>query len=451
MSELTFETQDEFNRAPIADNIIKLLQSDVSISPLLIEGGWGTGKTHFCKKLVQRFQSLDSHSVIYIDAYKADHANEPLLTLLAEILKLVPESERDSKINSILPALRFGAQTILKAGVSHILRQDAEELSKEVQGIISESANYAIDESVSALLKDHIKAESSLKELQNVLSGIAEEKPIVIFIDELDRCKPNFAINMLEVIKHTFNIKNVQFALVTNLMQLEASIKHSYGNGIESAKYLDKFISFRVKLPEKCNSNNHEIVWASCSHFKNQLNNSAVLADTFLRDPKSMNSTNSLFDRFIVQHKISLREVETLIRHIEALATITPTVLSKDLIFGYKMTRTISILISVFMPDVANKIVNGNSDAKDIAKIFGVNSVTSFDPNIMNYPKHYEAFTYFLGQGCFYNSDLYVPVDDASKAIFNKYASELYEYCEPSLDRRLKDVEDILSNMSLFS
>ncbi|MBJ6977682.1 P-loop NTPase fold protein, partial [Vibrio cholerae] len=76
---------------------------------------------------------------------------------------------------------------------------------------------------------DHVEAESSLQALQQALKSIAEQKPIVLFIDELDRCRPNFSVLMLETIKHTFDVEGVQFVLITNTNQLKASINHCYG------------------------------------------------------------------------------------------------------------------------------------------------------------------------------------------------------------------------------
>ena len=87
-SELTFENRDEFKRAAIADKVIKLLESDIDLSPMIIDGGWGTGKTEFCHKLIHRIKNRETHQTIYINAFLADHSDEPLLTILAEVLKL---------------------------------------------------------------------------------------------------------------------------------------------------------------------------------------------------------------------------------------------------------------------------------------------------------------------------------------------------------------------------
>ena len=145
----TFADRDEFNRKTIAENMIKLLQSEADVSPMMLDGSWGTGKTEFCLKTMELFGQKKSHQLIYIDAFKADHADEPLLTLLAEVLKLIPEGDSQKTfIKKIVPAARYGVKTLLKAGVGHVLRQD-----------FSDAANdFDKEKLVSAVLKKKTKS-----------------------------------------------------------------------------------------------------------------------------------------------------------------------------------------------------------------------------------------------------------------------------------------------------
>src|SRR5690554_6113678 len=84
--------RDEFHREQIADKVIRLLVSDIEISPMVIDGQWGTGKTEFCHKLINKFRDCHpNYRLLYVDAFQADHADNPLMTILAEVLKLLPE------------------------------------------------------------------------------------------------------------------------------------------------------------------------------------------------------------------------------------------------------------------------------------------------------------------------------------------------------------------------
>jgi len=257
ITELTFNERDEFSRKQIAEKAIALLTAEIDISPMVIDGGWGTGKTEFCHKLINLMKESDTHHVIYIDAFKADHANEPLMAILAEVIKVLPSNEaKQGFIKKALPAVRFGLKTAAKAGVSHLLRQDAADVANDFDKEIQKTADKAIDATVESLLKDHVKAEQNLKALQEALRDIAKEKPIVLFVDELDRCRPDFAVDMLEIMKHTFDVEDVNFVLVTNTQQLKASINHCYGSSVDAQRYLDKFLKFSFKLSEAHSQNN---------------------------------------------------------------------------------------------------------------------------------------------------------------------------------------------------
>ena len=94
--------------------------------------------------------------------------------------------------------------------------------------------------------------EAKIKHLKNSLSKIAssQDKPIVFFIDELDRCRPDFAVKLIERIKHFFDVPGFVFVLMVNWKQLEASVKGVYGESIEANTYLGKFVHFSLELPK---------------------------------------------------------------------------------------------------------------------------------------------------------------------------------------------------------
>ena len=76
--------------------------------------------------------------------------------------------------------------------------------------------------------------------------------PIFILIDELDRCRPDYAISLLEIVKHIFDIKNFVFIIATDTDQLQHSIKNVYGNDFSANDYLGRFFHrrFTLKSPE---------------------------------------------------------------------------------------------------------------------------------------------------------------------------------------------------------
>lgn len=369
------QVRDEFNRKPIAERIIKLLISDVDISPMIIDGDWGTGKSEFCHKLINKFRAEhDNVQILYIDAFQADHADNPLMTIIAEIMALIPdEPKRTGFLKKALPVIRYGTKAILKAGVSHVMKESADNIAEGLGKEIQEAANTAIDVTVTALLKDHEKAKENLKALQSLLEELAKDKPIIIFIDELDRCRPDFSVYMLEVIKHTFNVENVKFVLVTNTVQLRAAINHAYGATIDAGRYLDKFIKFTVKLPEKVlNQGYGKYKLASTEYFDQLVQKSTILRATQLNLNDRDYSTINLAHSLIEVNNLSLREVETFIRHLE-IANILGIKMDEKTSEGHALLYIIAVFIDCFKTNLSNDISRDKSDAADILNLVGLN------------------------------------------------------------------------------
>ena len=366
--DISFETRDEYNRKPIAENIIKLLKSDAVISPFVIDGSWGSGKTEFTYKLINLLkENLGDYKLIYIDAFKIDHADEPLVSLLASILELLPDDETSLRKKAI-PAIRFGIKTVLKAGVGWVLRQEATEMVDEFDTDIKKATDQAINASVDRLLKDHQKAFESIETLKQGLKEATSDTPIIIFIDELDRCRPDFAIRMLEKIKHIFEAPNLQFVLIANKDQLRSSIKHCYGESIDSQKYLDKFIRFSLSLPHSSMNDRSEYYHYPVKHYFDLIKKSTSL-EHYPR--KSINHSEFVHRLFQV-NQTSLREVETLVQHLEIFDTLSDHL--HRLQVGPLLLIILGIFIYCFKPEIRKEIEYNKFDAKKINALLGISS-----------------------------------------------------------------------------
>jgi hypothetical protein len=406
ITALTFDERDEFKRKSIAENIVSLLQADIDISPMVIDGSWGTGKTEFCHKLINLMNGNETHHLIYIDAFKADHADEPLMTVLAEVIKILPDHDsKQSFMKKALPAVRYGLKTIAKAGVSHLLRQDvadvADDFDKQIQG----AADKAIDATVESVLKDHIKADKNLKALQTALAEIAATKPIILFVDELDRCRPNFAVDMLEIIKHTFDVEGVSFVLITNTQQLKASVNHCYGHAVDAQRYLDKFIKFRFELSSLSDRHLNSPVLASKKHFFTLAQEKRCLPDDCLK--------NAVFGKaikHIIQcHSLSLREVETLILHIQIAQNLSNSerFIERQYV-GYTWLRLIGVMLVCFRPELLTELKKGNVDASLLGEFLGVEGIPTLGQGV-NRPEIFEVIMVIIAKDCNKNADKYTP------------------------------------------
>lgn len=319
---------------------------------MVIDGDWGTGKTEFCHKLMNKLR--DDHPkyrLLYIDAFQADHADNPLLTLLSGVISLLPEgNEKNALRNKAMPVIRFTAAAVGKAVVSHVLRQNADDLMDGLEENLQDAADQAIDASVKALLKDHEDVQKNIQALQTVITSIATEAPIIIFIDELDRCRPDFAVQMLEVIKHTFNVKGLQFVLVTNTRQLKAAINHRYGHQVDAQRYLDKFLKFSFRLPDfvidhRGYKDDHLPV--AVEHFSSLVRKSESLKATDLNNDRK--GVYEFSKELVQKNSLSLREVETFVRHLEIYHQLSKG-LAENTIGGYLLLRIFGVFIFAYIP-----------------------------------------------------------------------------------------------------
>jgi hypothetical protein len=394
IAKLNFSDRDEFKRKAIAEKVITLLASGIDVSPMVIDGGWGTGKTEFCFKLINLMKTQNSHELIYVDAFQADHADEPMLTVLAEVIKLLPTPEaKVAFTKKIIPAARYGLKTIAKGAIAHILKQDTDSIAEGFDKEIQQVADKAIDSTVESLLKDHVDASKNLLTLQITLKELAQKKPIIIFIDELDRCRPSFAVDMLEIIKHVFDIEGVSFVLITNTQQLKASINHCYGDTVDAQRYLDKFVKFRFELNSLIDSTSHRPSLVSRNHFFSLVKVNKCLPDSCIN--------HSIFCKVVEQiiqyHNFSLREVETLVRHINILKTLS----SSEQFFeseymGYNIIRFLSVLFVCFRPEILIAINKGIVDPKPIGEFLGITEISRISK--VNKPKPLEVMMVILSK-----------------------------------------------------
>ena len=401
----TFDTQDEFKRKPIAENIIRLLTSDIDLSPMVIDGGWGTGKTEFCQKLIRLMQQQHpDYQPVYIDAFRSDHSGEPLLALLAEIIKTcTPPKDSDEKlieehkdrIRKITKAAGFLMKTVAKAAVGHVLKQNTDDLAEELQQIMNNDqeadslaetvtdaaatiASHTIDATVEALLKEQIEAEKNLETLKACLKELAADKPIILFIDELDRCRPDYAVDMLEVIKHVFDVENVKVVLVTNTKQLRAAINHRYGAEVDAQKYLDKFLKYSFALPDKVVARiEEERALVSIEYFKQLIQNSRI-ADELKGLTEQQIILNFISD-MIERNGLSLRETERLVRFLEIYHSLSGGL--NNAIWQYFLLRITGVFIFCFYPSLMDDINKNRTDSKDFARLFNIKSLREIPQN----------------------------------------------------------------------
>lgn len=243
-------------------NIITRTSDELVIS---LDGKWGEGKTTFVK-MWQGLLSSKGIPSIYIDAFKHDYTADAFISIASAITSYVDQhaTKAEDKANFKDKAkkvgvrlLSWGAKISIKAATLGVVKEtDIDALSEIGEDIATDSSD-AVAELVKERLSTHAKENDliqsfrdSLSDIPSSLEGNASGR-LVVIIDELDRCKPSFAVEVIEKIKHLFSVKNVVFLLVMHKEQLEEAIKSVYGNNIDAHTYLQKFINIETTIPKR--------------------------------------------------------------------------------------------------------------------------------------------------------------------------------------------------------
>ena len=402
LKDMTFDHyRDDFNRKDIAQNIIKLLDTGIDFCPMAIDGGWGTGKTEFCHKLINLIKEQDAQrqkaaqeaaadatraagnaedaadaaaqpttareqtvaqaaalppkrAVIYLDAFASETVDDPLLCILAAIRDEFPDEETRKEIRqSAMAVMKVGGKIVLKGLAAHLLKQDGEGIWAELADAAQDGANDLIDRTVDSLLDQYAHAQQNIEALQKTIAKAAAQRPILFFIDELDRCRPDFALSILELVKHVFDIPGIKFIFVANLEQLKAAVRKRYGQDVDADVYLEKFVNLSIVLPpidSKTQKN------AACILLEDGLKHTGLFVERY-----SLYRNFSL--HFIEKYDIKLRGIERLIKNINIYTAISGRCpLSVDNAFADNLAFLFSMFIFTFGKELTHKIAAGNID-----------------------------------------------------------------------------------------
>ncbi len=391
------------SREIMAEKLAKLIctMKKDDISPLMISGDWGTGKTTFCNEwLKTKIHESDvaenatnlPYQCIYIDAFLHDHLDDPLLVIINQIIfhfskdKTPAEITDEIILRSVVALGIFllkpvGYLTGIATGIT------LEDCKKLWEGLTAKTEAKTTEEMLSDIPKElfsefqkkYNELNKEMELLKNILKAITSEQPLVIIIDELDRCKPSFAVKMLEVIKHVFEEPEIKFILVTNLTQLEKNIQHFYG-AIDANRYLDKFFKFRCALPSVFKEDeSNQLEYIPFKHFINIKQEKASVNEYF------SNEMDNFFYELILINQLSLREVETFLRYLEIYIGLSD---KENTGIAERYYEVLGVFLYYFRREVAdqlliNKPFDANSDFVDqFAKAIGVYVCISNDINM---------------------------------------------------------------------
>ncbi|MCC2976230.1 KAP family NTPase [Sphingomonas sp. PL-96] len=252
---------------------------------IAVDGNYGEGKTYFLKRFAENAHR--SHPVAYIDAWHDDLSDDPLIALISTLERaLEPYLDQTPQLKdrlaefrrkagavvrlSSIGLLRKGAGLLLGAIAVDAIEEAVGETSKTAHELGMESAKNLGDTivadaergiadlstgSLAQRIQNFRESEAAIHGMKAGLRAIVDTlaesplpPPIIIVVDELDRCRPTYAIKFLEEVKHLFDVQGIVFVLGMNGDQLAHSVSATYGAGFASKAYLQRFLNRRYTL-----------------------------------------------------------------------------------------------------------------------------------------------------------------------------------------------------------
>lgn len=361
--ETGFDEDDLLNRRETGKRLSELLERVEQPVVIALDGQWGSGKTYFLKRWVGA-HTLQNHGVattIYFDAFANDYFDDPLIGLTAALGERLPEEKpapwqqvKNLATRLSRPGLRIGLAAAT-AGATEV----ADPILDAAIRKGSEQAERAADD----IWKQEVGRQAAMDRFRDALDELTGESGrLILVVDELDRCRPDYALAMLEVIKHFFEVPNVHFVLGVNMEALGHIVRARYGGEVKANDYLKRFISLTMELPEYTDSNMKKP--APIEYFRNRAE--VMCLTDFIKEGMAFQ-----LGLVLCVQDVSLRDIEKLLTRLAILPRRSEIETS-----GSEMLMIVLslVLMQTIRPDLFKRALGEQVEMREIEDFFGLGS-----------------------------------------------------------------------------
>ena len=263
--DATFGSHDRFDRGLLAKGLTRLISFTNTPNVIALDGRWVAGKTFFLR-LWERELRADGYPTIYLNAFSEDYSADAFGAIAGAILSSYSEFEvADTKERAEFRRKAANVARIVARGVatSAVKGVTAGIVDLDRLGNVADAVAEELGELTVAQIEAHLEAKSkeadTLADFQRALSELPRlistknprmKEQLVFVIDELDRCRPSFALDLLEAIKHFFGVNHVNFVVGANIDALAKSVDKAYGYDGWGRDYLSRLLPFVVTFDD---------------------------------------------------------------------------------------------------------------------------------------------------------------------------------------------------------
>lgn len=326
---------------------------------MAVDAGWGMGKTTFLRMWAQYLRKKH-FPVVEFNAWETDFAQDPFIALTSEIAT----------------GLQDLGSTAGRLG-GHRLRLAAASVARTVPGptarVLASSVPFfgprlaqelePKQPSLHQTMVGHYsETKAALQAFRSSLAAVADAsardndgRALVVLVDELDRCRPTYAVELLEAAKHLFSVDRIVFVLCLDRAQLASSVKALYGESFNAEGYLRRFFDIDYRLPSPDRAVFIDAALDSVGVFAafNGLRQRFGFSD----DPRYL---HPLVRTFFASPQFSLRQVRQAMHRLGVIVASSATL---------SLTTTTFLIVLLLLrtcePTVYRRLVTGDATDKD--------------------------------------------------------------------------------------
>ena len=245
---------DLLGRREVVEVLTQILGAVDGPCVMAVDAPWGSGKSTFLK-IWSRHLRNNEFPVVEFNAWENDFAEDPFVALSSEVTIQINDTANTSLVQKIAATRNAAAEMALRTipGVVRIATAGLLDIAPIMEKEIGEFLTSAAKDRLARYQEARQSVEgfrTSLQDLVATASSSCNGRPLVVVIDELDRCRPSYAVELLEVAKHLFSVDHIVFVLAINRSELAHSVKAIYGADFDSPGYLRRFFDIDFQLPE---------------------------------------------------------------------------------------------------------------------------------------------------------------------------------------------------------
>lgn len=239
---------DKLERFRLAAYLNTVISSITQPFVINISAPYGTGKTFFLKNWHRQLQD-EGYRVVYLNASETEISGDPVIALVSAIREQVMSNSTDQQFKAF--------ESLMEAASPYILRRQTPGQEKRAGNVeqLSSDTHQARER-----ITRHEAVMGSMREfrsgLVHFLAQMASAEPdprrhkLIVLIDELDRCRPAYLLELLETLRHLFLVPGVIAVLAADQQHLKQAVSGVYGGESGGEGYLRKFIDWELALPE---------------------------------------------------------------------------------------------------------------------------------------------------------------------------------------------------------